>query len=934
MNYVAQEMLAIDDILHYGMKYRSGRYPYGSGEVPYQHDPDFLGKIEKKRKENFEFVDENGKKYTGDSAIAAEMGINTSQLRILIGLATAEQRSTMIAAAKSYEEKGITSPTEIAKKLTEQFKDSYGKEINESTVRGWLKEESAAKVLKSRNTANVLKEYMEKHKGEGVLDVSEGIDTELGISKERMEQALFILETEGYKVYTIGQKQVTNKGQQTRINVLCPPGTTYAEAYNLPRMYMNSEMYSPNDGKNYFRYEYPASLDSKRLSIKYAEDGGTDKDGVVEIRPGVTDLSLGDSKYAQVRILVDGTHYIKGMAVYATDSDKWPKGVDLVFNTNKSNSVSKMNVLKPIKENPEDPFGALIKPNGQYHYDDKDGNQHLGLINKTREEGDWNEWSDRLPSQFLAKQSMELIQKQLGETLKDRKQEYDDILACNNNAVKKKLLYTFASSCDSAAADLSACSLPGQKYKVILPVNSLSDKEVYAPGYQNGSKVALVRFPHGGLFEIPILTVNNKNVEGSKMIGDALDGIGINSNNAGILSGADFDGDTVMVIPTGKNGIDIRNKAPLSKLQGFDPKAEYPERPGMVYMKNPDTKVDNTQREMGIISNLITDMTVIGATDDELARAVKHSMVVIDAAKHKLDYKRSEAENDILSLKKKYQAQVDEKGNVHFGAGTLISKAGSSVAIPKRQGSGRIDPETGKMVYKESGETYIEKSTGKEKIRTQNVEKMYLYDDARALSSGRPKEEAYAQFANTLKSMANKARLEYLATPNVKRDPEAAKKYSEVVNKMQEELRLVDLNKPKERMAQYLASDSLKKLVEKTPEITDKYHKKEYKKAAQQAITKAREQVGASRQVVHIGDLEWEAIQSGAISNSVLTRILDKADLDNVKKYAMPKATTELSSTKINRIKQLTENGYTQEQVAGRLGISVSTVNKYLHPEK
>lgn len=45
---------------------------------------------------------------------------------------------------------------------------------------------------------------------------------------------------------------------------------------------------------------------------------------------------------------------------------------------------------------------------------------------------------------------------------------------------------------------------------------------------------------------------------------------------------------------------------------------------------------------MGVISNLITDMTLRGADEKELARAVKHSMVVIDAEKHGLDYKRSE----------------------------------------------------------------------------------------------------------------------------------------------------------------------------------------------------------------------------------------------------------------------------------------------------
>lgn len=62
------------------------------------------------------------------------------------------------------------------------------------------------------------------------------------------------------------------------------------------------------------------------------------------------------------------------------------------------------------------------------------------------------------------------------------------------------------------------------------------------------------------------------------------------------------------------------------------------------------------EKQLDVVSNLITDMTIKGATDEELCRAVKHSMVVIDAVKHKLGYKQSEIDNDIESLKKKYQS--------------------------------------------------------------------------------------------------------------------------------------------------------------------------------------------------------------------------------------------------------------------------------------
>lgn len=67
---------------------------------------------------------------------------------------------------------------------------------------------------------------------------------------------------------------------------------------------------------------------------------------------------------------------------------------------------------------------------------------------------------------------------------------------------------------------------------------------MYAPNYKDGETVALIRYPHGGTFEIPILTVNNKQAEGKRVLGNTpADAIGINSKVAGRLSGADFDGD-------------------------------------------------------------------------------------------------------------------------------------------------------------------------------------------------------------------------------------------------------------------------------------------------------------------------------------------------------------------------------------------------------
>ena len=141
---------------------------------------------------------------------------------------------------------------------------------------------------------------------------------------------------------------------------------------------------------------------------------------------------------------------------------------------------------------------------------------------------------------------------------------------------------------------MKAAALPRQKYHVIIQINTLKDTEVYAPQYKDGEKLALIRYPHGGTFEIPILTVNNKNKDAIDLIGtNSIDAIGINKKVADRLSGADFDGDTVMCIPThDKSGkVKITSIPPLKGPEDFDPKTAYPERKGMKYMTNTQTQM-------------------------------------------------------------------------------------------------------------------------------------------------------------------------------------------------------------------------------------------------------------------------------------------------------------------------------------------------------
>lgn len=1020
MSSIADEILSYfgisdreDDYLeHYGTPRHSGRYPYGSGENPYQHSGDFLGRISELKKAGFTYTDDDGKVWTGDNAIAKSMGLTSTEYRRQVSWAGYERRLDQVQRAKSLKADGLGA-TEIGKQMG----------LSESTVRSLLNPSSEDRMNQAMNTVNFLREKLNE---KGMLDVTSGVETSLGISKERLNLALDYLEkAEGCPVYTGGIPQVNTKGQQTIQKVLCKPGTEHKEIYDYSRVKTIEDYESQNDGETFHKkFTYPTSLDSKRLMVRYADDVGSDgfkgvdKDGVIELRRGCQDLSLGDSRYSQVRILVDGTHYLKGMAVY---SDDLPDGVDVVFNTNKKRGTPALGdktstVLKPIKkDDPDNPFGSAIKDadkGGQYWYTDKKtGKEKLGLINKRADEGDWDEWANAIPSQFLAKQSLSLAKKQLDLAKKDKLAEFDEYMSITNPTIKKHMLEKFADSCDSAAVHLKAAALPGQRYHVIIPINTLKDNEVYAPNYENGTKLALIRYPHGGRFEIPILTVNNKNALARKMLGtDVVDAVGINHKIADQLSGADFDGDTVMCIPTHdpKGKVKILNKPPLKELEGFDPKLDYG---GTVkvdadgtehYYRNGHEypKMKNTGIQMGVISNLISDMTLAGATDSELARAVKHSMVVIDAEKHKLDYKASEKDNNIAALKKKYQAHIDENGNeVYGGASTILSKAKGQASVDKRQGSYHInipgskdyDPSRpdGAKIWKTAEDLYypdrtydkktgimtVKTTTGKTiqydvkdakayakynpvekrdpatgevsytsgdgtidyrvKKRTQVSTKMAETDDAYTLVSKyrHTMELVYADYANEMKNLGNKARIEMVNTGKIPYSSTAKKTYAVEVKSLMDKLDNSDLNKIKERSAQRKANAEISTKKKAYFEANGEELKGEtLRKLSQQALNKYRQEVGSiSRRDrnIEITDKEWEAIQAGAISENTLKRILAATDIDKLRQRATPKLVNTLSQAQINRAKAMSSN-YTLDDIAKKLGVSPSTISKHL----
>ena len=922
MNYIAEEILmcyrtnndtANDILMHYGTKRHSGRYPWGSGDNPYQHEIDFRNKVLRLRAKGLSEIE-----------IAQKCGYSTtSELRSALRSANNNIKAYRIKWGKALLADGL-SPAEAARRMG----------IPDSSFRALMDEQAVARAGVAQKTADILKDIVDK---KGPIDIGAEVNREIdvngtgiGISKEKLMQAVDILKEQGYEVRVGSMPQVTDEhGQRTTMKVLCPPGTPKNAAYDYEHISSlidyGKDYYSRDNGETISTFQYPASLDGKRVYIRYGEEGGGDLEGLIQLRRGVPDISLGNSHYSQVRILVDGDKYMKGMAAY---SDDIPDGYDVVYNT--KHSKSEGNPMKPIKEDPLNPFGAYIGPKGQSEYLGKDGKKHLSVINKTRDEGEWNEWSKTLPSQFLSKQNKKLIDNQLELSIAEKYSEYEDICNLTNPTVKRRLLETFAEDCDATSVHLDAAALPRQRFQVILPVKSLKDNEVYAPNFNPGEKVALVRYPHGGIFEIPVLTVTNKNKEAANMIGkDGMDAIGINATVAQQLSGADFDGDTVMVIPISSK-VNISHKPYLKELRNpdgsmFDPQAAYPYVEGMPIMKR-------TDREMGVITNLIMDMTLMGAPDDEVARAVKHSMVVIDAKKHKLNYKLSEEENGIQELKDKYQGHYNEKGNWVYGSGTIVTRAKSQTHVPKRRGEFSIDPETGKKIWKEAHDAhYVDYKTGEKKTRTQQSYWMLDVDDPYELISKyhTPQEEAYARYASQLKALANEARKEYkYNTPNLKYSPSAAELYKDEVASLKEKLNRSRLNAPREREAQRRANVELEKLFKLEPQIKD--DKKERGKRAQQYLTQARIQVGAQRYKIDITPKEWDAIQAGAITDSLLRSILDATDTDKIREYATPRNDVGLSKGKVSRLYALQRSGYTNAEIAKALNVPVSTVLYYM----
>jgi transcriptional regulator len=868
----------MSEIKHYGTPRHSGRYPWGSGGNAEQRNTSFLKEVQTLRKKGLTNLE-----------IAKGMGITTSELRARQSIARTQVRTENISRAIQLKDKGY-SFTEIGRLMS----------LNESSVRALLDPVLQQRTLMTKVTADLLKESVKNKK---YIDVGLGVEHHIGVSRVRLKIALELLKDEGYNIYYLNTPQA-GTGKKTSLMALTDPDTSWSEVNaNKDKLVMPTEFHFKNENLPPDRLRPIINVKSSNIKINYSEDGGDQKDGLIELRRGVKDLDLGKARYAQVRIGVDGTHFLKGMAVY---NDNLPEGVDIVFHTNKSKTIPKEKVFKPQTGDPINPFGAAIKAGGQ-----------KGALNIINEETDWAKWSKNLSSQVLSKQDIKLIKQQLDLSLNIKKEEFESINNLTNPVIKKKLLISFADDCDSSAEHLKAAALPRQASKVLLPFPEIKEGQVYAPTYRNGEKVVLIRHPHGGVFEIPELIVNNRIASVKKVIGTPIDAIGINPTTAAQLSGADFDGDAAIVIPT--DGKTIKTSSPLKGLKNFNARESYKGYPEMKPMTKQLEGI-----EMGNISNLITDMSLKGANESEIARAVRHSMVVIDAEKHNLDYKKSFNDNGIAALKLKYQGRADA------GASTLISKASSQVRVDARSDNYKIDPSTGKKIYYKVSEkeaTYVNKkgeTVSKKIIST----KMAETDNAYTLSSGTLKENTYASYANQLKSLANEARKTSVNTENMVYSPSANKAYSNEVASLKAKLNIALKNAPKERQAQLLAKSMVDIQIQNNPQLKEK--KDTLKKIRGRSLEEARIRVGAGKQRIDINQKEWEAIQAGAVTNNVMIQILNNTDMDRIKTYATPREESILSPAKVSKAMAMEKAGYTQADIADALGISTDKLIKAL----
>ena len=349
-------------------------------------------------------------------------------------------------------------------------------------------------------------------------------------------------------------------------------------------------------------------------------------------------------------------------------------------------------------------------------------------------------------------------------------------------------------------------------------------------------------------------------------------------------------------------------------------------------------------------------MTIAGAPAEDIAKAVRHSQTVIDAKKHHLDYKQSEQDNDIQSLKVMYQRRIDENGELHIGgASTLLSRAKNKKQYPETHGQIHYnqigkpwynpDLPEGALILKESGRTYEEtkpvkdadgnvlyyEDTGKPikvktgKIKTATVERpqMAMTNDARDLISAirSDPEILYADYANKLKQMANDARKTMMYTKGIQTNQSAKKEYADELISLKEKLDQAYRAKPKEARAQNIANGIINQKIKMDRNLSQK----DLKKIRQIAIETARAQVG-----VKLCFKIYASEQIEKKGKTPIEEILKNTNPDSLRERATPSNGRALSNSQMAQIRNMHNGFYTIAEIADYMGVSTSTISRVI----
>lgn len=270
-------MVTIDEdayLSHIGIIRRSGRYPWGSGgdTLVVHNNQGFLDWIKELRAKLFT-----------DAQIAEGLGVSTTTLRAQVSISSNEVYASNVIGAQALKAKGWSN-----KAIGEQMGEP-GKPIGESTIRNWLKPGADKNSSALKSTADMLRRQVDE---KGVIDVGLGVESSVGVSKDRLRTAVAMLEQEGYKKYNLKVPQ-QGTGKDTEMVVLAKPEFTQKQIWQDPSKIRLIDEHSEDFGQSYLGIKPPIAINPKRLAINYAEDGGANSDGVIYVRPDVADVSLG-----------------------------------------------------------------------------------------------------------------------------------------------------------------------------------------------------------------------------------------------------------------------------------------------------------------------------------------------------------------------------------------------------------------------------------------------------------------------------------------------------------------------------------------------------------------------------------------------------------------------------------------------------------------